>query len=127
MKPSKLKIGQEYFLINYENHEIVKAKLSSILLSDNDEINFHFVFLTEGGEKKYVCSRGFLKTNHLRTLANYEQKIWAENPVFLTQEKAEAKKVKYIKKFLKEERQIILAELANNTKLLKNFKKNKEK
>jgi hypothetical protein len=132
IKPNKLKVGQKYFLINCESEdfEIVEMQLTCLefFKKDKDMVwaSFRHDFTDVEGEEDYkIFNSKFGLLNILKT--QFKDKLWVENPVFATKEEAEAKKAKYILRFLKEERKIILAELANNSKKIKQFKIKKEK
>jgi len=126
LKPEKLKIGQKYFLIDYEKDEVVEG-----LFFNHDFYNgvesydfMHSITIDADGDKSdkriYLDLRdGALKEN----VGNCSQdNAWVENPIFATREEAEAKKKKYILESLKVVRKLILKELEENTNQIKKIK-----
>jgi len=125
LKPKKLEIGKNYFLIDYAKDEIVEGLFFNHDFYNGEESYdfMHSVTIDADGEKNeqriYLDLRdGVLKEN----VGNREDESWVENPIFLTREAAEFKKNKYILASLKAVRKLILEELEENASKIKKFK-----
>lgn len=125
LKPNKLKIGKNYFLIDYEKDEIVEGLFFNHDLYNGEESYdfMHSITIDADGERHdkriYLTLKdGVLKEN----VGNRDDDSWVENPIFLTREAAESKKKKYILASLKAVRKLILKELEENTNQIKKLK-----
>lgn len=126
LKPKKLKIGQKYFLINYDKDEVVEG-----LFYNNDiysgvisfDFKYSITFNEDGSENDYKSIYLDLRDGVLKErVGSCEDDVWVENPIFSTKEEAETKKNKHILASLKAVRKLILEELEENTNQIKKLK-----
>jgi len=123
LKPKKLQIGKNYFLVDYENDIIVEGMFfNHDLYNGNESYDFmHSITIDADGvkvdDKKIylILKDGVLKEN----VGDQFVSAWVENPIFSTREEAETKKKKYILASLKAVRKLILEELKENTNQIK--------
>lgn len=125
LKPEKLKIGQKYFLIDYDKDVVVEGMFyNHDLYKDKESYDFkHSITFDQDGNEDYKTIYLDLRDKVLKeNIGNRESDSWIENPIFSTKEEAEAKKNKYILKSLKEVRKLILKDLAENSESIKKIK-----
>jgi len=125
LKPEKLKIGQKYFLIDYNKDVVVEGLFyNHDLYKSEESYDFrHSMSIDEDGDANEEAIHldlidGVLKEH----IGDGEYNCRIENPVFLTKEEAEANKNKYILNCLKEVRKLILKELKDNSESIKKIK-----
>jgi hypothetical protein len=126
---SKLKVGQKYWLIDYEKNEVVEASLyQNILDRNSNTIDYDFKHSPvvdsdhpNSPDFQYIYAK-VIDGKLVENVGNRVDESYVEAPVFLTKEEAESKKDKYILKSLKAVRKLILKELAENSEAIKKFK-----
>jgi len=128
LKPEKLKIGQKYFLIDYDNDVVVVVEgifYKHDLYGGREGYDFkHSITIDEDGDERYDSISlnlidGVLKQDISDRTGSTLQ---IENRIFSTREEAEAKKNKYILKSLKAIKKVILRELKENSESIKKIK-----
>ncbi len=119
-----LKVGEKYFLPDYEENKIVEAILSSISVRNEKDCIFYMFELNDDNSDDFHCFHSRSVGGKIMVELDDYTGLFVELPVFKTKEAAEAAKDKLLlKKFKAIHKEIVNLMLENRKKMNEVIKK----